>query len=190
MFSKLLAFGLCALSLVVAAPSQQVSISCAVEQSGPATLEHGAHLGPGIAPGVYRISTKAGVLQAGNPFPEVWRLARTPDSHDEWRVERVSSDSNKYRIVATHNNLVIAYGRYSDLLQPILASGNEPWAATEFILDDKAGSNAVVIKVPGRNLYLTVPDSQYISVPVHSPVTLTYANGGGEQRWSFERLRD
>ncbi|KAJ7256747.1 hypothetical protein C8J57DRAFT_1517380 [Mycena rebaudengoi] len=66
MLSKLIAFGLCALTLIAAAPSQQLIISCAIWESSPATpLGSAAHFG--IILGVYRIVNQAaqGVLTAG-----------------------------------------------------------------------------------------------------------------------------
>ncbi|KAJ6552598.1 hypothetical protein DFH09DRAFT_1167092 [Mycena vulgaris] len=176
MFSKLLKFGLCALTLTLAAaaPSQQVSISCAISQSGTSLLGS-----KGIERGVYRIVNEVGegVLKAYRPFTPVLisKNMEFPVTLQQWRVE--PTEEGNYRFVNLQYNMPIIHDKGTLILAP------GPSPAAEFALDPAEG-DTFIVKVPNEDDVWTVsyPDA------FTSMVQLRGANGEEAQRWKFIKL--
>ncbi|KAJ6548557.1 hypothetical protein B0H19DRAFT_1265372 [Mycena capillaripes] len=184
MFSKLIAFGLCALTLAAAAPSQQLVISCAIEESSPATLGSAAHFE--IVPGVYRIVNQPaqGALTAGlvNQPVIFSKIREFPGPQQEWKV--VSIGNGKYQIWNNLLNLPIAYVPNDSNVPLTISTGGRFWAA-EFAIDPTDGGDFVV-EVPGKDQVWTLDD---MTAPT-SPIKLRGRDNSGSQHWSFIRLRD
>ncbi|KAJ6570896.1 hypothetical protein DFH09DRAFT_1362524 [Mycena vulgaris] len=179
MFSKLLAFGLCALTFAAAAPSQQVSISCVIGQSAPAT-QLSTSTGP-IPPGRYRIINQAGrglLKSSDEGAPIIFsKVPERPGPYEEWIVEAAGEQT--YHIVSNLVHKPVAYLPEG----PLIVSRGEPWMKTEFSLSP-AGNEEFVVKVPDQDMVWTIAD---MIVP-SSPIILKGQDGSAAQRWYFQRL--
>ncbi|KAJ6557667.1 hypothetical protein B0H19DRAFT_1261269 [Mycena capillaripes] len=179
MFSKLIALGLCALTLSAAAPSQQLmvsqelTVSCAISQVA---------LGSGtIEPGIYQIYSMVAPkspLMVLRPFTSVLISKETP-SNEQWVV--TPTGENSYRIINAH------YSANNFGVHPVEGVLYMDLTPAEFSIYP-AGDNTYVIKAPSADSLWTVsnPNPNVFS----STVELKGADGSDAQRWIFTRVDD
>ncbi|KAJ6477203.1 hypothetical protein DFH09DRAFT_1216111 [Mycena vulgaris] len=179
MFSKILAFGLAALTLVRAAPSFQVPVASRSVNLGTSVGATEVNTLGVIKPGIYSVindatNTVLRDYQQNDPI-FVSYTREFPGDFGLWQVTPAADGSNEYRIFNVGLQTPTFVGNDS-----LVISGNPGGARDSFSIEP-AGDGVFVVRVPNEDKIWTVANPS----DVRSSVKVDGQNGSPEQKWRF-----